>query len=29
MPAFENFLTVEEVWQVTLFIYEATGNVPR
>jgi mono/diheme cytochrome c family protein len=29
MPAFDNFLTVEEVWQVTLFIYEATGNKPR
>lgn len=29
MPAFEDFLTVEEVWQVTLFIYEATGNEPR
>jgi mono/diheme cytochrome c family protein len=29
MPAFEDFLTVEEVWQVTYFIYEATGNEPR
>jgi mono/diheme cytochrome c family protein len=29
MPAFEDFLTVEEAWQVTLFIYEATGNEPR
>ncbi len=29
MPAFDQFLTVEEVWQVTLFIYEATGNKPR
>ncbi len=29
MPAFDQFLTVEEVWQVTLFIYEATGNTPR
>ena len=29
MPAFEDFLTAEEVWQVTLFIYEATGNEPR
>jgi mono/diheme cytochrome c family protein len=29
MPAFEDFLTEEEIWQVTLFIYEASGNKPR
>jgi len=29
MPAFENFLTETEIWQVSLFIYEATGNKPR
>jgi mono/diheme cytochrome c family protein len=29
MPAFENFLTVDEIWKVILFIYEATGNMPR
>jgi mono/diheme cytochrome c family protein len=29
MPAFENLLTAEEVWQVTYFIYAATGNEPR
>jgi mono/diheme cytochrome c family protein len=29
MPAFEEFLTEEEIWKVTLFIYEATGNEPR
>jgi mono/diheme cytochrome c family protein len=29
MPAFDELLTKEEIWQVTLFIYEATGNKPR
>lgn len=29
MPAFEDFLTEEEVWKVILFIYEASGNKPR
>lgn len=29
MPAFEDFLSEEEVWQVVLYIYEASGNVPR
>ncbi|QWR76370.1 c-type cytochrome [Candidatus Magnetomonas plexicatena] len=29
MPSFEDFLTEDEIWQVTLFIYEATGNKPR
>lgn len=29
MPAFEDFLTEEEIWKVILFIYEASGNKPR
>ncbi len=29
MPAFEDFLTEDEVWQVVLYIYEASGNQPR
>lgn len=29
MPAFEDFLTEEQIWKVSLFIYEATGNKPR
>jgi mono/diheme cytochrome c family protein len=29
MPAFVDFLTEEQVWKVTLFIYDATGNKPR
>jgi mono/diheme cytochrome c family protein len=29
MPPFENFLTEKEIWQVILFIYDATGNKPR
>jgi mono/diheme cytochrome c family protein len=29
MPAFADFLTEEQVWKVTLFIYDATGNKPR
>lgn len=29
MPAFEDFLTEEEIWEVILYIYEATGNKPR
>ena len=29
MPAWEDLLTEEEIWQVILFIYEATGQVPR
>ncbi|MBF0343367.1 MAG: cytochrome c [Nitrospirae bacterium] len=29
MPSFEDFLTEEEVWKVSMFIYEATGNKPR
>jgi mono/diheme cytochrome c family protein len=29
MPPFEDFLTEKEIWQVILFIYDATGNKPR
>ncbi len=29
MPAFEDFLSEEEIWKVILFIYEASGNKPR
>lgn len=29
MPAFEDFLTEEEVWKVVLYIYDASGNQPR
>ena len=29
MPAWEELLTEEEIWQVIIFIYEATGQVPR
>jgi mono/diheme cytochrome c family protein len=29
MPSFEDFLTEEEIWKVSLFIYDATGNKPR
>ena len=29
MPAWENFLTEEEIWDVTLFLYEYTGQRPR
>ncbi len=29
MPAWEEMLTEEEIWQVILFMYEATGQVPR
>lgn len=29
MPPFEDFLTEDQIWQVILFIYEATGNKPR
>jgi len=29
MPAFEDFLTEEQIWKTSLFIYEATGNKPR
>jgi mono/diheme cytochrome c family protein len=29
MPAFEDFLTEEQIWKASLFIYEATGNKPR
>jgi mono/diheme cytochrome c family protein len=29
MPAFEDFLKEEQLWKVSLYIYEATGNKPR
>jgi mono/diheme cytochrome c family protein len=29
MPAWEDFLTEEEIWAVTLFIYEQSGWTPR
>ena len=29
MPAWENFLTEEEIWKVILFLYDYTGHRPR
>jgi mono/diheme cytochrome c family protein len=29
MPAWEDFLTEEEIWAVIVFLYEQTGNRPR
>lgn len=29
MPAWENFLTEEEIWEVILFLYDHTGQKPR
>lgn len=29
MPAWEDFLTAEEIWAVTIFLYEQTGWQPR
>ena len=29
MPAWENFLTAEEIWSVIIFLYEQTGHSPR
>ena len=29
MPAFEDFLTEEEIWKTVLFIYDYSGNKPR
>lgn len=29
MPAWEEFLTEEEIWSVIIYLYEATGNRPR
>ncbi|MBI2215056.1 MAG: cytochrome c [Acidobacteria bacterium] len=29
MPAWENFLTVDEMWDVILFLYDHTGQRPR
>jgi mono/diheme cytochrome c family protein len=29
MPAWEDYLTEEEIWAVILFLYEQTGRHPR
>jgi hypothetical protein len=29
MPAWEKFLTEEEMWDVILFLYDFTGQRPR
>jgi mono/diheme cytochrome c family protein len=29
MPAWENFLSEEEIWEVILYVYDATGQRPR
>lgn len=29
MPAWQDFLTEEEIWQVVLYIYEGSGSTPR
>lgn len=29
MPAFEDFLSEEDIWRVVLYIYNASGNQPR
>jgi hypothetical protein len=29
MPAWEDFLTAEEIWSVIIFLYEQTGHSPR
>ena len=29
MPAWEDFLTEEEIWDVILYLYDYTGNKPR
>jgi hypothetical protein len=29
MPAWENFLTADEIWSVIIFLYEQTGRDPR
>jgi len=29
MPAWENYLTADEIWSVILYLYEATGYQPR
>ena len=29
MPAWEDFLTEDEIWSVILFLYEQTGHEPR
>jgi hypothetical protein len=29
MPVWENFLNDTEIWQVVLYLYQRTGQVPR
>jgi len=29
MPAWEKFLSEEEMWEVILFVYDSTGQRPR
>jgi hypothetical protein len=29
MPAWEDFLSAEDIWAVTLFLYEQAGVTPR
>ncbi len=29
MPAWETFLSAEEIWDVILFLYDFTGQKPR
>jgi mono/diheme cytochrome c family protein len=29
MPAWQDFLTEDEIWQVILFIYAGSGSTPR
>jgi hypothetical protein len=29
MPAWEEFLTEEEIWDVIIFMYDFTGHRPR
>ncbi|NIP59075.1 MAG: cytochrome c [Gemmatimonadetes bacterium] len=29
MPAWEDFLTEDEIWSVIIFLYEQTGLTPR
>jgi hypothetical protein len=29
MPAWENFLSEEDIWSVILYLYDYTGNKPR
>ena len=29
MPAWEDFLTADEIWSVIIFLYRQTGHSPR